>query len=144
MIYGYARVSSVSQDLTIQVQALKAAGCDEIRSEKVSGTSIQGRDELQKILEFSCAGDEHVCTRIARMARSVKDLQDIVRPNMVKAPLTPGHSRTPRRRNVSLENTNYHKCPGGSGEKLKVLNQMKLYCLYLNIVYENLLKKIHI
>ena len=38
MKYGYARVSSVGQDLTIQVQTLKSAGCDVVREEKVSGT----------------------------------------------------------------------------------------------------------
>ena len=40
MKYGYARVSSVGQDLTIQVQKLNEAGCDVIREEKVSGTSL--------------------------------------------------------------------------------------------------------
>ena len=47
MKYGYARVSSVGQDLTIQVQTLKDAGCDVVREEKVSGTSLNGRTELQ-------------------------------------------------------------------------------------------------
>ena len=46
MKYGYARVSSSGQDLTIQVEALTAAGCENIRQEKVPGTSVQGRDEL--------------------------------------------------------------------------------------------------
>lgn len=77
-IYGYARVSTVDQDLTIQEQALKAAGCETIRSEKVSGTSTQGRKELKTLLTFLRKGDELVITRIDRLARSVKDLQDIV------------------------------------------------------------------
>ena len=47
MLYGYARVSSVGQDLAIQTQALTAAGCDIVRSEKVSGTSTKGREELK-------------------------------------------------------------------------------------------------
>ena len=47
MKYGYARVSSVGQDLTIQVQSLEDAGCDVIREEKVSGTSLKGRNELK-------------------------------------------------------------------------------------------------
>ena len=54
-----------------------------------------------------------------------EEAQDIVRPNMVKAPLIPVNSRSLRRRNVPPENTNYHKAPGGSGDKLKVLNQMR-------------------
>jgi DNA invertase Pin-like site-specific DNA recombinase len=78
MIYGYARVSSTSQDLTIQEEALAAAGCEIIRSEKVSGTSTQGRDELNNLLEFLRRGDILTITRIDRLARSVKDLQDIV------------------------------------------------------------------
>lgn len=78
-LYGYARVSSTGQDLSIQVQALKAAGCDIVRSEKRSGTTVQGRPELQNLLEFIREGDTIVVTRIDRLARSVGDLQDIVR-----------------------------------------------------------------
>jgi DNA invertase Pin-like site-specific DNA recombinase len=52
MLYGYARVSSVDQDLAIQTQALTAAGCDIVRSEKVSGTSTKGREELKLLLDL--------------------------------------------------------------------------------------------
>ena len=77
---GYARVSTIDQDLQIELAALKAAGCgDMIRSEKVSGTSTNGRAELKTILDFLRPGDELVVTRIDRLARSVGDLQDIVR-----------------------------------------------------------------
>ena len=78
MKYGYARVSSSGQDLTVQLDALKLAGCETIRQEKVSGTSTQGRDELNTLLEFMREGDELVITRIDRLARSVRDLQNIV------------------------------------------------------------------
>ena len=78
-IYGYARVSTDVQDLTIQEEALKSAGCEIIRAEKVSGTSTQGRDELNTLLEFLRDGDELVVTRVDRLARSVLDLQTIVR-----------------------------------------------------------------
>ena len=57
-----------------------------------------------------------------------EDPREVVRPNMVKGPVTPGNSRTPRqhrRRNVPYGEENYSKAPGGSGEKLKVLNQMR-------------------
>lgn len=76
---GYARVSTTDQDLSIQIAALRAAGCDVIRSEKVSGKSTTGRVELQTILEFLRAGDMLTVTRIDRLARSIGDLQDIVR-----------------------------------------------------------------
>lgn len=78
MIYGYARVSSAGQDLSIQEEALKAAGCDVIRSEKVSGTSLDGRTELRNLIDFAREGDTIAVTRIDRMARSVRDLQNIV------------------------------------------------------------------
>jgi DNA invertase Pin-like site-specific DNA recombinase len=76
---GYARVSTTDQDLEIQRTALKAAGCDVIRSEKVSGTSTQGRTELRTILDFIHKGDVLVVTRIDRLARSIADLAAIVR-----------------------------------------------------------------
>jgi hypothetical protein len=50
--YGYARVSSLDQNLVIQRAALKAAGCDVIRAEKASGTRRDGRTELQVLLDF--------------------------------------------------------------------------------------------
>lgn len=76
---GYARVSSAGQDLDIQLAALKAAGCDVIRSEKVSGKSTAGRTELQTILAFLRKGDTLTVTRIDRLARSIADLAAIVR-----------------------------------------------------------------
>ncbi len=76
--FGYARVSTTDQDLTVQLEALEAAGCEMIRKEKVSGTSRQNRTELAVLLEFLSEGDTLVVTRIDRLARSMKDLQDIV------------------------------------------------------------------
>jgi DNA invertase Pin-like site-specific DNA recombinase len=77
-LYGYARVSTIEQDLTLQRAALKAAGCDVIRAEKASGTRRDGRTELQVLLDFLRPGDALIVTRIDRLARSLKDLQDIV------------------------------------------------------------------
>jgi len=77
-LYGYARVSTLDQDLSIQRAALKSAGCEVIRAEKASGTRRDGRTELQVLLDFLRAGDTLVVTRIDRLARSLKDLQDIV------------------------------------------------------------------
>jgi DNA invertase Pin-like site-specific DNA recombinase len=78
-IFGYARVSTTDQSLSIQLAALKAAGCTTIRKEKRSATSMQGRQELKTLLEFLRKDDTLVVTRIDRLARSVGDLQDIVR-----------------------------------------------------------------
>ena len=77
--YGYARVSTTDQDLGIQRDALKAAGCSMVRAEKMSGTSRDGRTELRVLLDFLQAGDVVVVTRIDRLARSLADLADIVR-----------------------------------------------------------------
>jgi len=77
-LYGYARVSTFEQDLGIQRAALKAAGCKVIRAEKASGTRRNGRTELQVLLDFIQPGDTLVVTRIDRLARSMKDLQDIL------------------------------------------------------------------
>ena len=78
-IVGYARVSTTDQNLEVQERALRAAGCDTIRSEKRSGTTTAGRDELRVVLDFLRKGDVLMVTRIDRLARSIGDLQDIVR-----------------------------------------------------------------
>ena len=77
-LYGYARVSTIDQDLRLQRAALKAAGCDVIRAEKASGSRRDGRTELQVLLDFVQPGDTLIVTRIDRLGRSMKDLQDIV------------------------------------------------------------------
>ncbi len=76
-LYGYARVSTGEQDLAIQEASLRAAGCQVIRSEKKTGTQREGRAELDILLQFLRKGDTLVITRIDRLARSLKDLQDI-------------------------------------------------------------------
>ena len=77
-LYGYARVSTIDQDLAIQEEKLRAAGCQLVRAEKRSGANREGRSELRLLLEFLRRGDALVVTRIDRLARSLKDLQDIV------------------------------------------------------------------
>ena len=79
MKVGYARVSSSGQSLDVQVDTLKNSGCEKIFQEKVSGTSTQGRDKLRECLDFVREGDEVVFTRVDRVARSVLDLQLIVK-----------------------------------------------------------------
>ena len=77
-LFGYARVSTLDQDVSIQETALRAAGCQTIRSERKSGSERSARSELQTLLDFLRRGDTLVVTRIDRLARSMKDLQDIV------------------------------------------------------------------
>lgn len=74
MRYGYARVSTEDQSLDIQIDELKLAGCLEIRSEKLSGSSIEKRPEFSKLLTQLKPGDEVWVVRIDRFARSLKDL----------------------------------------------------------------------
>lgn len=75
---GYARVSTSEQDVSIQVERLRAAGCTIIRSEVASGVSRDGRGELDTILQFIHAGEEFVVVRLDRLGRSARDVLNIV------------------------------------------------------------------
>ena len=75
---GYARTSTMDQNLDAQVAALQAAGCGMVRTEQKSGTTLDGRPELKTILEFIHPGETLVVTRIDRLARSLRDPQTIV------------------------------------------------------------------
>jgi len=75
---GYARTSTVEQNLDSQIIALKAANCEIIRTEQKSGSNLTNRTELNNILEFIHKDEYLVVTRIDRLARSLKDLQIIV------------------------------------------------------------------
>jgi DNA invertase Pin-like site-specific DNA recombinase len=75
---GYARVSSVSQSLEVQLEQLRGVGCDKLFSEKRSGTTRQDRDALAEALDYAREGDVLVVTRLDRLARSGADLYAIV------------------------------------------------------------------
>lgn len=77
--YGYARVSTTDQDLSLQEEALRAAGCEVVRAEKRSGTTTSGRTELETLIAFARKGDSIIVTRIDRLARSIADLAALVR-----------------------------------------------------------------
>ncbi len=74
---GYARVSTVDQDNSIQVEALKKAGCEKVFEEQISGTTMH-RPQLQAALTHLREGETLVVTRIDRLARSLRDLQNMV------------------------------------------------------------------
>ncbi|MBD8686012.1 MULTISPECIES: recombinase family protein [unclassified Rhizobium] len=75
---GYARVSTIDQDLQVQLDRLRSEGCEIIRSEKVSGGSRDGRIELATVIEFLREGDELVVTRLDRLGRDTRDVLNIV------------------------------------------------------------------
>ena len=75
---GYARVSTVDQDLDQQLAKLRAEGCAIIRSEKISGGSREGRDELATVIEFLRPGDELVVSRLDRLGRDTRNVLNIV------------------------------------------------------------------
>ena len=72
MKYGYTRVSTLHQDLEAQWQTLRAEGCDEIYSEKFTGTKAN-RPQFQEVLWKLQDGDTSVVTKLDRFARSSDD-----------------------------------------------------------------------
>ena len=70
---GYARVSTRDQDLTLQREALTAAGCTKLFAEKMSGARSD-RPQLARMLKALEPGDVVVVTRVDRLARSTLDL----------------------------------------------------------------------
>ena len=79
MKVAYSRISSVGQNMDSQLEALKNYGCEKFFKETGSGTTTKGRDKLRECLDFVREGDELVITKVDRMARSVIDLQLIVK-----------------------------------------------------------------
>ena len=75
---GYARVSSTDQDFEVQVERLKAAGCEHVYREKASGKSTNGRHELAKALKVLQQGDTLIVARLDRLARSIRDLLSLL------------------------------------------------------------------
>jgi hypothetical protein len=76
-LYGYARVSTRDQDLASQDAELRAAGCAKVFKEKVSGARSD-RPELAKLLRRMEPSDVLVVTRLDRLARSTRDLLNIL------------------------------------------------------------------
>jgi DNA invertase Pin-like site-specific DNA recombinase len=77
MIYGYARVSTLDQNLDRQKDALRAYGVERIFCEKVSGAK-KSRPELDKMLAILESGDSVVIESLSRLGRSVKNLSELM------------------------------------------------------------------
>ena len=80
----YAFVATTEQDFTLQAQALRTAGCEVSRAEKVSATRCDGRTELARLLEGLRRGEPRVVPQVDRLARHRTDLQESV--SMPQAP----------------------------------------------------------
>lgn len=77
MLVGYARVSTQDQNTDLQLDALKAAGCEKVFVEKASGAQ-RDRTELKAALAYVRAGDTVVVWKLDRLARSLKQLIETV------------------------------------------------------------------
>jgi DNA invertase Pin-like site-specific DNA recombinase len=76
--YGYARVSTIGQELEAQIQQLQNEGCDQIFSEKFTGTKRE-RPQFQEVLSLLKEGDTLVVTKLDRFARSAEDAIQIIK-----------------------------------------------------------------
>lgn len=74
--FGYARVSTESQNLDRQIDALRKHGVDIIYNEKMTGTK-KDRPELSKMLERMTTGDTVIIESLSRLGRSTKDLIEL-------------------------------------------------------------------
>ena len=77
MKIGYCRVSTADQNLDLQIDALKKAGCERVYQEKISGR-IESREQLDKMLEMLRPGDQVVIWKLCRLSRKMKHLIMVV------------------------------------------------------------------
>lgn len=77
-VYGYARVSTKGQDLTIQQDALQSAGATVVFAEKYTGTT-NDRPEFQRLLDTLEKGDKLIVTKLDRIARTAEGASSIVK-----------------------------------------------------------------
>src|ERR1700694_6107244 len=83
MLLGYARVSTIDQNLALQRDALAEAGCGRIFTEQLSG-AVTDRPALREALEFARSGDTLIVWKLDRLARSMKQLIETVETLRVK------------------------------------------------------------
>lgn len=78
MLIGYARVSTMDQNLDLQIDALKLAGCQQIFTDKITGTKFE-RPQLSELKKILRAGDTIVVWKLDRMGRGLRDLINLMR-----------------------------------------------------------------
>lgn len=78
MKYGYARVSTVSQELEVQIQSLEKEDCDKIYYEKFTGTKTD-RPQLKEVLSLLKEGDTLIVTKLDRLARNTEEGIQIIK-----------------------------------------------------------------
>jgi DNA invertase Pin-like site-specific DNA recombinase len=78
MRIGYARVSTLDQNLELQIDALKGAGCEMIFAEKISGKSRDERPELKNMFSKLRKGDTVIVWKLDRLGRSLVDLISLI------------------------------------------------------------------
>jgi DNA invertase Pin-like site-specific DNA recombinase len=78
MLIGYARVSTMDQNLDLQTDALKLAGCEQIFTDKITGTKFE-RPQLSELKKILRAGDTIVVWKLDRMGRGLRDLINLMR-----------------------------------------------------------------
>lgn len=77
MLIGYARVSTIEQNLNLQLDALKNIGCEKIYDDKMTGSKLD-RVGLSKALEDLRKGDTLVVWRLDRLGRSLRSLIELI------------------------------------------------------------------
>jgi DNA invertase Pin-like site-specific DNA recombinase len=77
MLIGYARVSTIDQNLALQRDALAETGCAKIFTEQMSG-AVADRPALHDALEFARSGDTLIVWKLDRLARSMKQLIETI------------------------------------------------------------------
>ena len=95
MLIGYARVSTVDQNLALQRDALTEAGCAKIFTEQMSG-AVTDRPALHDALEFARSGDTLIVWKLDRLARSMKQLIETVETLRLRGYRVPQPDRGPR------------------------------------------------
>lgn len=78
MLVGFARVSTQGQDLALQLEALKQAGCQEVFHGKQSGVSKENEDKLEELVRFVRDGDTVIVTKLDRLGRSLKSVLEVI------------------------------------------------------------------